>query len=384
MLQSQYLNTKLQKKHIEQILSNYNIKYTTMKNEIENKISIMIKTFNQDISEFLNNMEEIASEKQKLKQFERNQIELENTREELKDKIHEQTKLKREIELLKMENMRLKNICNNQSGNHTRNNSRRLFSPTFRDSIQKSNNTPLLNQTQKKLKITKSYFNKTEKKDIQKERNKSPLNVAFRKTHKISGLPLDEKNKTIITKLKREKELLLNRLNTEVKREPNRTIFKNLKSHQNIFKNNNKENKGGLAAIKNKILRKNNKSFTKNNKEKIKNRDNNTLLNKTTRNFNKKKISKTIVINNTDNTNSNKVVENKKNENDDFDKENISHSDNNYNNNDMDSKSQASSENLDEEKNIEDEINEINDIEDEILSLMGQIKDFEKSHKNVT
>ena len=47
--------------------------------------------------------------KQKLKQLERNQIELESTREELKEKIHEQTKLKRDIELLKMENMRLKN-----------------------------------------------------------------------------------------------------------------------------------------------------------------------------------------------------------------------------------------------------------------------------------
>ena len=65
MLQLQYLSTKLKKTHIEQILSNYNIKYTTMKKEIENKIEIMIKTFNQDISSYLNNMEEIAEQKQK-------------------------------------------------------------------------------------------------------------------------------------------------------------------------------------------------------------------------------------------------------------------------------------------------------------------------------
>ena len=387
MLQSQYLNTKLQKKHIEQILANYNIKYTTMKNEIESKINIMIKAFNQDISEFLNNMEEIASEKQKLKQLERNQIELESTREELKEKIHEQTKLKRDIELLKMENTRLKNICNNQSGNHTRNNSRRIFSPTFRDSIQKSTNTPLMNQTQKKLTITKSYFNKTEKKDIQQERSKSPLNATLRKTHKISGLPLDEKNKTIITTLKKEKEkekgkeLIYNRLNTEVKKEPTKFIFKNLKSHQNIFKNKNKDNKGGLFALKNKIFRKNNKSFNKNNKANIKNKDNSKLFNKTTRNFNKAKISKTIVANNTDNTNSNVATKTKKNENDYVDKENISNSDND---NDIESKSQGSFDNFDEEKLVEDEINEMNEIEDEILTLMGQIKDFEKSHKNVT
>ena len=50
----------------------------------------------------------------------------------------------------------------------------------------------------------------------------------------------------------------------------------------------------------------------------------------------------------------------------------------------MESKSQASFENFNDEKLVEDEINEMNEIEDEILSLMGQIKDFEKSHKNET
>ena len=389
MLQSQYLNTKLQKKHIEQILSNYNIKYTTMKNEIENKINIMIKSFNQDISAFLNNMEEIANEKQKLKKLERNQIELESAREELKEKIHEQTKLKREIELLKMENIRLKNICDNRSGSHTRSNSRRLFSPSFRDSQKKSSNTntPSLNQTQKKFSVRKSYFNTTIKKDIQ-ERNKSPLNTDFRKSQRLTGLTMDEKNKVIKTKLKKEKEkgkdLIDNKISMEVKTEPN--VFKNLKSHQNIFKNNNKDNKAGLAVLRNKIIRKNNKSFNKNNKAKIVNKDNK-LLNKTTRNFNKKKISKNIVINNTDNTNINNYADKKKKKvNDSFEKENLSNSDiDNDNNNDMETKSQVSLDNLDDdERDMEEEINEINEIEDEILSLMGQIKDFENNYKNLT
>ena len=99
MLQIQYLIIKLQKKHIEQILLNFNIKYTTIKEEIENKINIMIKAFNQDISVFLNNIEEIAEEKQKLKKLKRSQNKLELVREKLKEKIHEQTKLRREIEL---------------------------------------------------------------------------------------------------------------------------------------------------------------------------------------------------------------------------------------------------------------------------------------------
>ena len=41
----------------------------------------MIKVFNQDISVFLNNIEEIAEEKQKLKKLKRNQNELESVRE---------------------------------------------------------------------------------------------------------------------------------------------------------------------------------------------------------------------------------------------------------------------------------------------------------------
>jgi len=385
MLQSQYLNAKLQKKHIEQILSNYNIKYTTMKNEIENKINIMIKSFNQDISAFLNNMEEIATEKQKLKKLERNQIELESTREELKEKIHEQTKLKREIELLKMENVRLKNMFDNRSANHTRSNSKRLFSPSFRDSIKKSSNTntPSLNQTQKKFNVKKSFFNTTAKKDII-ERNKSPSD--FRKSQRLSGLTMDEKNKIIKTKLKKEKDkdkekvkdLIDIKIKSDIKTEPN--VFKNLKSQQNIFKNNNKDSKNGLEIIRNKIIRKNNKSFNKNNKAKIGNKDNK-MLNKTTRNFNKKKISKNIVVNNTDNININNYVDKKKkNVNDSFEKENFSNSDND-NNNDM----ETSFDNLDDdERDMEEEINEMNEIEDEILSLMGQIKDFENNYKNLT
>lgn len=94
-------------------------------------------------------------------------------------------------------------------------------------------------------------------------------------------------------------------------------------------------------------------------------------------------MSKTIIINNPDNTNSNIAAEIKKTENNDYDKENLPISDND-NNNDIESKSQPSVDYSDEEKLVEDELNEMNEIEDEILSLMGQIKDFEKSHKNVT
>ena len=69
-MQKQYLNTRLTKNNINKILYNYNIKYMTMKNEIDNKINLMIKAFNQDIYSFLNKFVEIAEQKQKLKAYE--------------------------------------------------------------------------------------------------------------------------------------------------------------------------------------------------------------------------------------------------------------------------------------------------------------------------
>ena len=69
-MQKQYLNTRLTKNHIDKILYNYNLKYITMKNEIDNKINLMIKAFNQDIYSFLNKFVEIAEQKQKLKAYE--------------------------------------------------------------------------------------------------------------------------------------------------------------------------------------------------------------------------------------------------------------------------------------------------------------------------
>jgi cell shape-determining protein MreC len=86
-----------------------------MKREIENKINVMIKTFTQDISAFLNNMEEVVEEKEKLKTFDLNQSELETLREQMKEKIHIQTKLRTEIEILRIENNRLKALSNNNT-----------------------------------------------------------------------------------------------------------------------------------------------------------------------------------------------------------------------------------------------------------------------------
>ena len=408
MLQLQYLNTKLQKKHIDQILTNYNIKYTTMKNEIENKINLMIKSFNQDISEFLNNMAEIVDQKQQLKQLERNQNELETVREQLKDKIHEQTKLKREIEMLKMENTRLKNFNSNNSNSN--NNLQKFFSPTSRGNNQSSNSI-LLNQTQKKLKVTKSNFYRTEKKEKNKEiRFKSPSNFGLRHKKKITDLVLDEKHKNNKTIFKKEsnlanmkKNILYNSANTEIRTEPN--INKNIKSTKNMF-NKNKED---TIHVKKRIFK--NEKLTKSiNNTKItlvKKNNNNKLFNSTTQNF--KKVKK-IISANLNNKVNNKTLEIRKekeeDENENEKKINISNKENTSSSENSSSDDESRSQSIsrsrsksksryrsksksrcrsksrlsenEEDKAIDEEIDEMNILEDEILSLMEQIKDFKK------
>ena len=373
MLQLQYLSSKLQKKHIDQILSNFNIKYTTMKNEIENKINIMIKTFNQDISTFLNNMEEIAEEKQKLKQLERNQNELESVREQLKDKIHEQTKLKREIELLKIENNRLK------KGYKSNKNSRRIFSPINSDNNYHISNNTSINERQKKIKESKLLFFKTkkkEKKEDKKTRFKSPLNFDLRNRKKIGVLNLDEntkidKTKTNCKKFVKHKKNAFSSLNIEVKIEPN--INKNKKSQRSILTKNPKDD---LIIIKRRIFDKKGnlgKSILNNNKTEIKNNDQ--FYNNTTGNFynnnNKTQISKTL-----NEPEKEKIISvTKRSEDKSIDRKSSS-------SNEDESKSGTTSEIESEDLNIDEEINEMNDLEDEILSLMDEIKDFKKNNKN--
>ena len=62
MLQKQYFGQKLKDSQIEHILGNYNIKYSSLQNEINYKLSILIQTFLKDIHSFLENFQEITNE----------------------------------------------------------------------------------------------------------------------------------------------------------------------------------------------------------------------------------------------------------------------------------------------------------------------------------
>ena len=112
MFQNQYYNRQLTHDHIEKILANYNIKYNTMKNEIDAKFNSMIKLFINDIKAFLENIEEISNERKKIKEAENQEIEMAILKNKIEEKNKNENKLKYELELLKKENENLKKRIN--------------------------------------------------------------------------------------------------------------------------------------------------------------------------------------------------------------------------------------------------------------------------------
>ena len=122
------------------------------------------------------------------------------------------------------------------------------------------------------------------------------------------------------------------------------------------------------------LLNKNKKNgFSKKNEKK----QGEKMLNKTIFNFAKNKditkdLAKSEYIINKDKTKDNEEYSS--------DKENITNNDDNN-----ESKSKTTTEDNEEEQTIiDEEINEMNDIEEEILSLMDQIKQFKEENNNLT
>ena len=367
MLSLQYLNKRLKKSHIEQIQNNYNIKYTTMKKEIENKINIMIKTFNDDISAFLNNMQDVAEQKQQLKSLENKESEVESLREKIKDSIHEKTKLRREIELLRIENNRLKYYSNtNGNVNSSR---KKLFSPsaTSRENPYQPLNTvsnfhsSLITSPKNKPKDNNSILIKTEKKE-KKERKekkdsrlfKSPQIEQLKKTKKQLSISNVENNKTKGIDRKKEKTKTL--LSFSTSQIINKKNNLNYGSSKNLMK-------------KNKITYRSNKDFNKT--------TNNSLLGKKILNVNKKETTKSSF-------NQKKELSKTKIESENFVADKIKQSEEyssekySSSSSEESNKSKISIEYNDDEEQtmIDDEISEMNFIEEEILSVMEQIKEF--------
>ena len=117
MIQLQYYNSILKKNQINQILDNYKLKYTLVVKEIESKVNKMMKLFLEDILIFLENIEEVADQKQKINEYDKNKRELDMMRTKLENKTYNEHKLKNDIDLLLQENNILKlkvNSLNNK------------------------------------------------------------------------------------------------------------------------------------------------------------------------------------------------------------------------------------------------------------------------------
>ena len=159
MLQLQYFNTKLKNKQINDILGNYKLKYSHIKNNIETKLNELIKLFLNDISTFLEKTEEIATGKKKLNNYEKMKNELESIRNQLKAKIYNEHKIKNELEILNQENailkLKLKSLnekIKNLNDNNTNNT----------NTINNNKKRPLSNLTSKSsrdINLTKSKIN---------------------------------------------------------------------------------------------------------------------------------------------------------------------------------------------------------------------------------
>ena len=122
MLQTQYYSNDLSLEQKQHIVKNYQIKYTTIKNEIEGKISYMIQTFLKDISAFIDNIEDIAKEREKLKELERTKKEIKILSDKLTEKNKTEKKLQTEIEFLHQELQYMKKELNSykdKSNNHS-------------------------------------------------------------------------------------------------------------------------------------------------------------------------------------------------------------------------------------------------------------------------
>ena len=120
MIQFQYYRKGLTKIQIEHILNNYKLKYTTITNEINSKLNYLIKTVLNDISPFLENIEEISKELKNLKEMDNHKSKIELLENKLQEKslIEHQLQndiinLKKEISSLKEQNLVKNNSIDN-------------------------------------------------------------------------------------------------------------------------------------------------------------------------------------------------------------------------------------------------------------------------------
>ena len=204
MLQNQYFNSKLTHDHIQKILTNYNIKYNTMKNEIDAKFNTMIKLFINDIKAFLENIEEISKERKKIKDAENTEVELAILKNKLEEKKKSENQLKNEVELLTKENESLKkkikfkeqiiqnknlSVENTSSDirlkteNNPTKNKYKKFATGSKTTRRDKNNLTLDAKTEEKKPVKNKYSHKNKQLSLNLDKNIDADNPKYTKTY---------------------------------------------------------------------------------------------------------------------------------------------------------------------------------------------------------
>ena len=181
MLQLQYYNKGLTQTQIEHILNNYNLKYTTISNQINAKLNSLIKTVLDDIFPFLENIQVLSKEIKKIKDLEITNEKIEFLENKLRKKAETEHQLKNDIITLKKEISFLKQK-NNQN--------------TLLDNQSYKNECPSLSSRNKSKKRKKSYDIDEKRKtikndnDINGDKNKqlNNSNLSAKNSSKNFGL----------------------------------------------------------------------------------------------------------------------------------------------------------------------------------------------------
>ena len=334
MLQNQYFNHKLTKGHIEKILANYNIKYNTMKNEIDAKINSMIKLFVNDIRAFLENIEEITNERKKIKEAENSQIEISILKSKLEEKALNEHKMKNEIDNLTKENSSLKTKIKKEL-KRTKSKHKKKLNTTFSSTIVNTESRPA------KIKFMKFYKDSEARSKDKKQINKNKFKTERNKTSK------NTENKYTNLSISVGKRNLQNL----------KTAFSKTKENHNNSTEKIVVNSYKFKKINNNI-----------NSKKINNKNNQNSL------FQKNHQDKSLVVNRTA-TISNRNINNKKDKNNE-NKENEKKSSNEDLSSFVQSSEEFESSSASVDDFIEEEIKELEMDEENILLLMDQIRNL--------
>ena len=192
MLQMQFYASKLTKSQIERMLSNYKIKYTTLKTDLDAKINGMIQIFLKDILAFLENIEQIASEREKIQEYDRIKNELQCLNDKLSEKTKKEIELKNEINNLSEENKQLKERLNS-SLRYSRNNSNQICSPTIaktKTKKQSTSKTHINSYQEMSFSYTAKYKTSQAAKKEKRKNEKKKVKRIRRRIRTSSGMPL--------------------------------------------------------------------------------------------------------------------------------------------------------------------------------------------------